>query len=289
MKKALICISSFVVLFLVMGVNMTQADVTGGMNGTWLKFTASLKGMEFADGSESTIAGVNDNESIKLYGCLVDGDFYDKKFFIQVYEKAKTAVPSGAAVFQKSAGTEDKFAGWFSMNLMEDYNPATPALYTTSVSVPGEMTIKRGRTDQISFKGFGGQAEKNPTVPLGDYTGYALYGVKKFNAKTAKATSLPFDEDTACPSGYVIQVKKTDDGVHTGTVSPAGPWVSVAANADQAFTITTTEDNTAVYVYVDGNIITPVYENTSTGAAGFTYTYTFSVVGANHSIWVDFD
>lgn len=286
MKKATLYIGVFIVFFLAVGVYMAQADVTGGMNGTWLKFTSSFKGMEFADGPESTVAGVNDNDSIKLYGCLVDGPFYDKKFFIQVYEKTKTTTPAGAAVFQKSAGTEDKFAGWFSMNLMEDYNPATPAIYTTSVSVPGEMTIKRGRTDQISFKGFGGQAEKEPA---GAYTGYASYGVKKFIAKTTTARSLPFDEDTACPSGYVIQVKKTDDGVHTGTISPAGPWVPVAANADQAFTITTTEDNTAVYVYVDGNIITPVYENTSTGAAGFTYTYTFSVVGANHSIWVDFD
>ena len=170
MKKISICIGVFMVLFLAVGVYTAQAQVTG-LNGTWLKFTGKLKGMEFSGGPGSTEKGKNDNDSIKLYGCVVDGPFYDNQFFVQLYEKERTAIRAGDAVFQKSAGTEDKFAGWFSMKLMEGYNPLNPDEYTTSVSAPGEMTIKN---DKIKFKGFGGQAEKEPA---GTYTGYALYGV----------------------------------------------------------------------------------------------------------------
>jgi hypothetical protein len=292
MKKITMCISFFVVFFLAVSVYMVHAEVANGLNGTWLKFTGTLKGMEFAGGPGSDEVGQNDNDSVKLYGCAVDGPFYDNQFFLQLYEKAETANPAGRAVFEKSAGIDDKFAGWFTMNLMEGYEPATPNVYTDTISVPGEMTIKRnslGNINKINFKGFGGQAKKEPTVPSGTYTAYALYGVKKLIAKSATAKSLPFDENTECPAGYVIQVKKTDDGVHTGTIAPAGPWVPVSTGADQAFTITTTSDNTAVYIYADGDITTTVYENTSTGDAGFTYTYTFSAVNANRSIWVRFD
>jgi hypothetical protein len=289
MKKAGMCIGVFMVLLLTVGVYTTQAEVTGGMNGTWLKFTGVVKGIEFADGPGSTEAGRNDNDSIKVYGCIVDGLFYDNQFFVQLYEKARTATPAGAAVFQKSAGTANKFAGWFNMNLMEDYNPDTPAIYTTSVSVPGEMTINRGRVDQINFRGFGGQVEKEPA---GDYVGYALYGVKKLSAKTATARSLPFSEATACPSGYVIQVKKTTDaiGLHNGIITPAGPWVPVDAGASQQFTITTTVDCTGVAVYLDGETGTPTYYQPCVSPPGEV---NFSPVtlspNANHSIWVVFD
>jgi len=289
MKKTIVCFGVFVVLFLVVSVYTVHAQVVDGLNGTWLKFTGSLKGMEFAGGPGSEEVGQNDNDSVKLYGCAVDGPFYDNQFFLQLYEKAGTANPAGRAVFEKSAGIEDKFAGWFTMNLMEGYEPATPNVYSDTISVPGEMTIKRnnlGNIDKINFKGFGGHAKKEPA---GLYTGYALYGVKKLIAKSATAKSLPFDENTECPAGYVIQVKKTDDGVHTGTITPAGPWVPVSTGADQVFTITTTSDNTAVYIYVDSDITTPDYENTSTGDAGFTYAYTFSAINANRSIWVRFD
>lgn len=292
MKKITMCLSFFVVFFLAVGIYMVNAEVANGLNGTWLKFTGSLKGMEFAGGPEADEVGQNSNDAIKLYGCAVDGPFYDNQFFLQLYEKAGTVNPFGGAIFEKAAGTEDRFAGWFTMNLMKDYNPATPNKYTDTISVPGAMTIKRnslGNINKINFKGFGGQAKKEPTVPPGTYTAYALYGVKKLIAKSATPKSLPFGENTECPAGYVIQVRKTDDGVHTGTITPAGPWVSVSAGADQSFIITTTSDNTAVYIYVDGEITTPVYENTGTGDAGFTYTYTFPAVNASRSIWVRFD
>jgi hypothetical protein len=295
MKKLAMCTGVFMVLFLMVGVYTAQAVVANGLNGTWLKFTGTFKGMEFAEGSGLEEPGRNDNRySIKLYGCVVDGPFYDNQFFVQFYEKASTAIPAGVGVFEKKAGAADEFAGWFTMNLMEGYVPANPDEYTTSISVPGEITIKRnslGNIDKVKFKGFYGQAEKkpekeeNPTI----YTGYALYGVKKLSATSATTKSLPFDENTSCPAGYVIHVKKTDDGVHTGTIDPAGPWVPVtAAGASQAFTITTTVDCTSIYVYVDGKII-PDYENTSCEDAGFTYTHTFDDVNANHSIRIKFD
>ena len=50
MKKAIICIGVFIVLLLAVGIYTVQAEVTSGLNGTWLKFTGSLKGMEFAGG-----------------------------------------------------------------------------------------------------------------------------------------------------------------------------------------------------------------------------------------------
>jgi hypothetical protein len=293
MKKVSLYIGIFIVFFLAVGVYMAQAVVADGLNGTWLKLTGSIKGLEFAGGPGSEEVGKNDNDSLKLYGCILDGPFYDNQFFVQLYEKASDAIPAGVGVFEKKAGTADKFAGWFTMNLMVGYVPANPYEYTTSLSVPGEMTIKRnnlGNIDKVKFKGFYGQAEKKPEKEVNPtiYTGYALYGVKKINAESATKKSLPFDENTACPAGHIINVKKIDDGVHTGSIEPAGPWVPVSTGADQAFTITTTSDNTAVYVYVD-NIEAPVYENTSTGDAGFTYTYTFSAVNANRSIWVRFD
>ena len=37
--------------------------------------------------------GKNDNDSIKLYGCVVDGPFFDNQFFAQLYEKERTATP----------------------------------------------------------------------------------------------------------------------------------------------------------------------------------------------------
>ena len=293
MKKAIMCIGVFIVLFLAIGVYTVQAEVTSGLNGTWLKFTGSLKGMEFAGGPGSENAGRNDSDSTTLYGCAVDGHFYDNQFFVQFYERASTAIPAGVGVFEKKAGTADKFAGWFTMNLMEVYVPATPDIFTDTISVPGEMTIKRnnlGNINKINFKGFGGHGEKRPTNPQGPYTGYALYGVKKLNGQSATAKSLPFSEDTECPAGYVIQVKKTDDGVHTGTIDPPGPWVPVAAGVSQAFTIATTVDCTSVSVWLDNNTGDPDYSQpcvTPPGEVNFS-PFTISP-GANHSIWVAFD
>jgi|GEM_PF-1108581 len=290
MKKATMCIGVFIVLFLAVGVYTVQAEVTSGLNGTWLKFTGSFKGMEFAGGPGSENAGRNDSDSITLYGCVVDGPFFDNQFFVQFYERASTATPAGVGVFEKKAGTADKFAGWFTMNLMEGYVPATPDIYTDTISVPGEITINRNRLDnidKIKFRGFGGQAKKEPA---GSYTGYALYGVKKLNAKTATAGSLPFGEDTECPTGYVIQVKKTDDGVHIGTIDPPGPWVPVAAGVSQAFTITTTVDCTTVSVYLDGETETPTYSQPCVQPPGEVNFSPFTISpGANHSILVQFD
>ena len=278
MKKISICIGVFMVLFLAVGVYTAHAQVTG-LNGTWLKFTGKLKGMEFSGGPGSTDTGKNDNDSIKIYGCVVDGPFFDNQFFTQLYEKERTAIRAGDAVFQKSAGTEDKFAGWFSMKLMEGYNPLNPDVYTTSVSAPGEMTIKN---DKIKFKGFGGQAEKGPA---GAYTGYALYGVK-LDAKTATAKSLPFDEATPCPAGNIIQVKKTDNGFGIGTITPAGPWVPVASNVVPQFIISTSVvlSCTSFNVYVDGTT-TPY--NPSSDCAVLPYSFTLPP-GLNHSVWVEF-
>lgn len=279
MKKAIMCIGVFIILFLVVGVYTVQAEVTGGLNGTWLKFTGKLQGMEFADGPESTEAGKDDNYSIKLYGCLVDGPFYSNQFFVQLYEKEKTATRAGLAVFEKSAGTSEKFAGWFSMELMQGYDPDS-GIYSTSVSAPGEMKIKN---DKINFKGFGGQAEREPA---GSYTNYALYGLKNFKAKTTTAKNLPFNEDTPCPARNIIQVVKTDMGVRTGTVTPAGPWVSVPSNVSQEFAITPAVlPCTFFRVYIDGNTETPYY--TYESCEPITYTYTFTP-GFNHSIWVKF-
>ena len=53
MKKISICIGVFMVLFLAVGVYTAHAQVTG-LNGTWLKFTGKLKGMEFSGGPGST-------------------------------------------------------------------------------------------------------------------------------------------------------------------------------------------------------------------------------------------
>lgn len=276
MKKYSICIGVFMVLFLAFGVYTAKAQVTG-LNGTWLKLSGKLKGMEFSGGPGSTEAGRNDNDSYKLYGCVVDGLYYDNQFFVQLYEKEKTAIRAGDAVFQKSAGTEDKFAGWFNMKLMENYNPLNPNEYTTSVSAPGEMTIKN---DKIKFKGFGGQAEKQPA---GTYLGYALYGVK-LDAKTTTAKSLPFDESTPCPAGNLIQVKKTG----TGIIAPAGPWVPVASNINQTFDVITITDCTSVTVYIEGQTTTPLYSNSCVQPAGLAFSYTFGA-GINHSIWVVFD
>jgi hypothetical protein len=281
MKKYSICIGVFLVLFLAVGVYTAEAQVTG-LNGTWLKLSGKLKGMEFSGGPGSTEDGKNDKGSVKLYGCVVDGPFFDNQFFTQLYEKERTAIRAGDAVFQKSAGTEDKFAGWFSMKLMEGYNPLNPDEYATSVSSPGEMTIKN---DKIKFKGFGGQAEKRPA---GAYTGYALYGVDKLDAQTATAKSLPFGEATPCPAGNIIQVKKTDTGVPSGIITPGGPWVSVATNVNQVFTISTIVDCTSVTVYVEGNTVTPLYQNNCVTPAGLAFSHTFNA-GANHSIWVDFN
>jgi len=184
MKKVTLYIGIFIVFFLVVGAYMAQAQVTE-LNGTWLKFTGSLKGMEFTGGPGSEEVGGNDNEPIRLYGCVVDSPyFFDDQFFVQLYEKNRTVKRAGAAVFQKSAGTANQFAGWFNMNLMDEYIPATPDLYSTSISAPGKVTIKG---DKIDFKGFGGQVEKVG----GGYAGYSVYGVKKLNAKTVTARSLP--------------------------------------------------------------------------------------------------
>ncbi len=241
MKKAGMFIGFLMVFLLMMGVYNAQSQVTE-LNGTWLKFTGSLKGMEFINGPGSEEAGRNDNDPIKLYGCVVDSPyFFDNQFFVQLYEnKRSAATRAGAAVFQKSAGMADNFAGWFSMNLMDGYVPATPDVYSTSISAPGQMTIRR---DKINFKGFGGQAER---LPGGDYSSYALYGAK-LNAKTVTAKSLPFDKDTACPAGYVIHVKNTDDGDHTGTINPAGPWVDVTTGFTQQFIITVNASGTLLY------------------------------------------
>ena len=190
-----------------------------------------------------------------------------------MYEKERTAIRAGDAVFQKSAGTEDKFAGWFSMKLMEGYNPLNPDEYTTSVSAPGEMTIKN---DKIKFKGFGGQAEKQPA---GAYLGYALYGVK-LDAKTATAKSLPFDESTPCPAGNIIQVKKTDNGVGTGIITPAGPWVPVASNVVPAIYYHPPVCRLYLFnVYVDGNTTTPTYIPARLFPAGLPYTFPLSPAG----------
>jgi len=278
MKKVTLYIGIFIVFFLVVGAYMAQAQVTE-LNGTWLKFTGSLKGMEFTGGPGSEEAGKNDNDSIKLYGCVVDSPaFFDNQFFVQVYEKQKNATRAGAAVFQKSAGTEDKFAGWFSMKLMDGYVPADPNVYSTSASAPGEMTIKK---EKINFKGFGGQAEKVG----GGYTGYALYGVK-LNAKTVTAKSLPFSMDTPCPAGYVIHVKNTDDGDHTGTITPPGPWVDVTTGFTQVFTVTVNASGTYVKVYKD-NVLIANYDDVS--PSDIIPPITIDSDGNNHSLRVDFD
>jgi hypothetical protein len=278
MKKTTMGIGVFMVLFLVVAAYTAQAQVTD-LNGTWLKFTGTMKGKVFADGPGSAEEGKNDDGSIKLYGCVVDSPvFFDNQFFVQVYEKQKTAIRAGAAVFQKSAGTEDKFAGWFSMKLMEGYIPADPSVYSTSASAPGKMTIKK---DKIDFKGFGGQAEKVG----GNYTGYALYGVK-LNAKTVTAKNLPFNEATACPAGYVIHVKNTDDGDHSGTISPAGPWVDVTTGFTQVFIVTVNTSGTYVKVYKD-NVLIANYDDVS--PSDIIPPITIDSDGSNHSVRVDFD
>lgn len=280
MKKVTMCIGVFMILFFVGCVYTAQADVTGGLNGTWLKFTGSLKGMEFAGGPGSPEAGRNDNDPVRLYGCVVDSPyFFDNQFFVQLYETKRIATRAGAAVFQKSAGTADKFAGWFSINLMDGYVPATPDVYSTSISAPGQMTIKK---DKINYKSFGGQAEK---LPAGDYTRYALYGVK-LNVKTVNQQGVPFSGNTSCPAGYVINVKSTDDGDHTGTITPAGPWVDVTTGYSQQFIITVNASGTYVKVYID-NVLKYSYDDVF--PADTIPPITIDSDGNNHSIWVDFD
>ena len=75
MKKISLCIGFFMVFLLLVSVYTARADVTG-MNGTWLKFTGKIKGMEFSGGPGSTEDGKNDKGSVKLYGCVVDGPFF---------------------------------------------------------------------------------------------------------------------------------------------------------------------------------------------------------------------
>jgi len=279
MKKAGMFIGFLIVFIFMTGVYNSQSQVTE-LNGTWLKFTGSLKGMEFINGPGSDEVGWNDNDPIRLYGCVVDSPyFFDDQFFVQLYEKKRTPFRAGAAVFQKSAGTANQFAGWFSIHLMNGYIPATPDLYSTSISVPGQMTIKR---DKLKFKGFGGQAEKVG----GDYGGYALYGVKSISAKTVNEKNVSLSKYTSCPAGYVIHVKNTDDGDHTGTITPPGPWVDVTTGYSQQFFITANIAGTFVRVYVDGGLVysyLTVSPNESIGPI------TIDSDGKNHSFWVDFD
>lgn len=279
MKKAGMFIGFFMVFLLMIGVYNAQSQVTE-LNGTWLKFTGSLKGMEFINGPGSEEVGRNDNDPIKLYGCVVDSPyFFDNQFFVQLYEnKRNAAIRAGAAVFQKSAGTTDKFAGWFNMKLMDGYVPATPDLYSTFISAPGQMTIKG---DKLKFKGFGGQAEKVG----GGYTGYALYGVKKIDAKTVNEGNVSLSKYISCPAGYVIHVKNTDDGEHTGTITPAGPWVDVTTGFTQQFTITVNASGTYIKVYID-NVLRYNFDDVS--PADTIPPITIDSDGNNHSLRVDF-
>ena len=109
---------------------------------------------------------------------------------------------------------------------------------------------------------------------------------------TATAKSLPFGEDTECPAGNVIQVKKTDDGVHTGTIDPA--WslgACCCSDVSQEFTITPTLIVPCMFLcgltVIPELLIIP------------TLRYSLQVwlisvplpfpAGVNHSIWVQFD
>ena len=279
MKKTLVCLVVFTVLFLVANICVAQAQVTG-LNGTWLKFTGSLKGMRFTNGPGSEELGRNDKDSIRLYGCVVDSPyFFDNQFFVQLYKSKRNAIRAGAAVFQKPDGTADNFAGWFNMNLMDEYNPATPNVYSTSISTPGQMTIRR---EKIKFKGFGGQAEKIG----GGYTGYALYGVKNMSAKTVNENNVPLSKYISCPAGYVINVKNTDDGDHTGTITPPGPWVDVTTGYSQVFNIKVNAPGTYVYVYIDNEL---KYYYPDVYPADTIPPVTIDSDGENHSLWVHFD
>ena len=279
MKKTLVCLVVFTVLFLVANICVAQAQVTG-LNGTWLKFTGSLKGMRFTNGPGSEELGRNDKDSIRLYGCVVDSPyFFDNQFFVQLYKSKRNAIRAGAAVLQKPDGTADNFAGWFNMNLMDEYNPATPNVYSTSISTPGQMTIRR---DKIKFKGFGGQAEKIG----GGYTGYALYGVKNMSAKTVNENNVPLSKYISCPAGYVINVKNTDDGDHTGTITPPGPWVDVTTGYSQVFNIKVNAPGTYVYVYIDNEL---KYYYPDVYPADTIPPVTIDSDGENHSLWVHFD
>jgi hypothetical protein len=106
------------------------------------------------------------------------------------------------------------------------------------------------------------------------------------SAKTVNENNVPLSKYISCPAGYVINVKNTDDGDHTGTITPPGPWVDVTTGYSQVFNIKVNAPGTYVYVYIDNEL---KYYYPDVYPADTIPPVTIDSDGENHSLWVHFD
>lgn len=182
MKKFLLCIGAFLVLFLVIGVYTAQAQGDlRDFDGTWLKLTVNFKkGLEFAGYHSTDAPQKMKSSAYNIYACMdSDGVQVNDTAYLRYFDKDGTAI--GWGTLSWAAGTNLDFLGYLSFyiatNLIyipgPDGFPADASI--TDTSLYGAVSVKGKAVDKIkiqSISGIGDIQAPGAVVTTVTYAGF---------------------------------------------------------------------------------------------------------------------
>jgi hypothetical protein len=189
MKKGLVCIGAFLVLFLMFGVYSAQAmsySALTQLNGKWLKMSGSAKGVTYTEFQAEAAAVDTFTFNFKdHFACIAHNPVNDYGY-LNVYDKAGKQIGVGYLYFH--GGTAEQWTGRFevylAVGIYDDY--ATDGTNLTAFSIVN-VKIKDDASNG-SIKGVGGYGYADYLWTANDYSDMIV----KINAKIIAAGKLPF-------------------------------------------------------------------------------------------------
>lgn len=189
MKKGLVCIGVFLVLFLMFGVYSAQAQSYSSLtqlNGKWLKMSGNAKGVTYtAFQAETAAVNIFTFTFKDQFACIAYNPGNDY-VYLYVYDKAGKEIGEGYLYFH--GGTAEQWTGRLEVNLAvgtyEDY--AADGTNLTALSgVSAKITDDASKG---SIKGVGGYGYTEYMDTATDYSDMSV----KINAKIIAIDKLPF-------------------------------------------------------------------------------------------------
>jgi len=161
MKKSLVCIGAFLVLFLMFGGFTAQAQpgtpvpALVGLDATWLKLSGSLSGYEFT-GAWGTTAPTNKFKANfkNLFAC-VSYDPAATEATFNVYDK--DAALMGYGTLYTESGSAVEWVGYVNIYMVESgafiNEETTPTTFWVYGSVYGKIQNAKGTVKSMSLEG----------------------------------------------------------------------------------------------------------------------------------------
>lgn len=183
MKKLLLCIGVFLVLFFMTGVYTSQAQdfaALNQMNGKWLKFNGSIKGYDFGTYHDPAGEAVKLSGTLnQIYACVLynpANEYAD----MNLYNKVGTQI--GWGFFYWESGTTDTWLSMTNIFLVSSGRPYPT--YDTDVGLSATLIAKTtNAAEKGTFKSLGLQGDIENDTSFGRFGG---------SMKANIVTKLPF-------------------------------------------------------------------------------------------------